>query len=98
MEKLDGESQAKLIERVKKENVERGYWPSDVIIRLEQFYKMPSDTKYFVRAVGSYASRYVKAEYPSGTTVIYPKYPISKGTEGYFRKEELESLGIKLPE
>ena len=73
------------------------------MVRLEQFYKMPgnngSDTRYFVRAIGSYASVFVKAEYSSEVTVIYPKHPISKGTEGYFSKEELESLeGVRLPE
>lgn len=95
---LDEESKAKLIEKVKQENVERKYWPSDVSVRLEQFYKMPgngSDTRYFVRAVGSYGG-YVKVEYPSGPTILCPA-PLGKGTQGYFSKEELESLGVQLP-
>lgn len=97
---LDKASEAKLIEQVKKENVKRGYWPSDVTVRLEQFYKMPdtngSNTRYFVRAVGSYDG-YVQVESGSGTKMLYSAR-LGKGTEGYFRKEELESLGVQLPE
>lgn len=97
---LDEESKAKLIEKVKQENVERKYWPSDVSVRLEQFYKMPgnnsSDTRYFVRAVGSYGG-YVQVQYGSGPTILYPA-PLGKGTQGSFSKEELESLGVQLPE
>lgn len=50
---LDEASKTKLIEQVKKENVDREYWPSDVVVRLEQFYKMSgnngSDTRYFLK-------------------------------------------------
>ncbi len=96
---LDDASKAKLIEQVKAENVKRGYWPSDVAVRLEQFYKMTnngSDTRYFVRAVGSYDG-YVHIESGSGATMLY-RARLGKGTEGSFRKEELESLGVELPE
>lgn len=97
---LDAESKAKLIEKVKAENIERRYWPSDVVVRLEKLHKMPgdsdSDTRYFVRAVGSYDG-YVRVESASGATVLYPA-KIGKGTEGSFRKKELESLGVQLPE
>ncbi len=96
---LDEASKANLIEHVKKENVDRGYWPSDVTVKLEQFYKMPdnngSDTRYFVRAVGFYAG-FVKVEDSSGATFLPAR--LGKGTEGSFRKEELESLGVQLPE
>ena len=99
---LDDASKAKLIEQVKAENIKRGYWPSDVAVRLEQFYKMTnnngSDTRYFVRAVGSYyAFVQVKFSSGSGVTALYPAR-LGKGTEGSFRKEELESLGVQLPE
>lgn len=97
---LDKTSKAKLIEQVKKENVNRGYWPSNVVVRLEQFYKVPgtndSDTSYFVGAVGSYDG-FALVEYSSGDKIFYP-VRLGKGTEGSFRKEELESLGIHLPE
>lgn len=97
---LDDESKAKLIEQVKKENVKRGYWPSDVAVRLEQFDKMRnnngSDIRYFVRAVGFYDG-YVQVNSGSDATVLYP-VRLGKGTEGSFRKEELESLGVQLPE
>ncbi len=100
MSDLNETSKAKLIKKVKTENVNRGYWPSDVAVRLEQFHKMPgnngSDARYFVRAVGSYDG-YVQVEYDSGAKVLYPKR-LRKGTEGSFSKEELESLGILLPE
>ena len=97
---LDDASKAKLIEQVKAENVKRGYWPSNVVVRLEQFHKMTnnnsSDTRYFVRAVGSYGG-YVQVQYGSGPTILYPA-PLGKGTQGSFSKEELESLGVQLPE
>jgi nitrous oxide reductase accessory protein NosL len=96
---LDEASKAKLIEQVKAENVKRGYWPSDVAVRLEQFYMMPgnngSDTRYFVRAVGSYA-RFAQPKPDSEATPPY--IVIGRGTQGSFRKEELESLGVRLPE
>lgn len=96
---LDDASRAKLIEQVKAENVKRGYWPSYVAVRLEQFYKMTnnngSDTRYSVRAVGSYDG-YAQVKSVSGATVLYPAR-LGKGTEGSFRKEELESLGVQLP-
>jgi len=97
---LDEASKVKLIEQVKAENVDRMYWPSNVVVRLEQFYKMPdtngSDTRYFVRAVGSY-DRHVEVKLSSGDTILR-RARIGKGTEGSFCKEELESLGIQLPE
>lgn len=97
---LDEASEAKLTERVKKENVDRGYWPRDVDVKLEQFYKIPgnngSDTRYFVRAVGYY-SGFAKVDYSSGATNLFPAR-LGKGTEGSFGKEELESLGVQLPE
>ena len=96
---LDEASKAKLIEQVKAENVKRGYWPSDVVVRLEQFYKMldnnGSNTRYFVRAVGSYDGYVAKSV--SGATAFY-RARLGKGTEGSFSKEELESLGVQLPE
>lgn len=53
---LDEASKAKLIAQIKKENVDRGYWPTNVVVRLEQFRKQPanngSGARYFVRAVG----------------------------------------------
>lgn len=97
---LDEASKAKLIEQVKAENVKRGYWPSDVAVRLEQFYKMTdnngSDTRYFVRAVGSYDGC-AQVKSGSGAIMLYPAR-LGRGTEGSFRKEELESLGVQLPE
>jgi hypothetical protein len=97
---LDEASKAKLIEQVKKENVERGYWPSDVVVRFEKFYKIPdnngSDTRYFVRAVGSYDGLAV-VEYGSEGKKLFC-VRLGKGTEGSFSKEELESLGVQLPE
>lgn len=97
---LDDASKAKLIAQVKKENVQRKYWPSDVVVRLEQFYKMPSNSdsneKYFVRAVGSYQG-YTMVTYNSGATQFFSAR-LGKGTEGSFSKTELESLGIQLPE
>lgn len=85
---------------MKAENVARGYWPSDVIVRLEQFYKKTdnngSDTRYFVRAVGSY-NGYVQVETVSGAKILYPAR-LGKGTEGSFHKEELESFGVQIPE
>lgn len=91
---LDDASKAKLIEQVKAENVKRGYWPSDVVVRLEQFYKMP-DAKYFVRAVGSYDG-YLLTEYGSAKTICIAR--LGKGTQGVFSKEELESIGVQLAE
>ena len=90
---LEEASKAKLIEQVKKENVERRYWPDDVTVRLERFYKK-SDTQYFVRAVGSY-NGYLRVEYDSENKVLLP-VRLDKGTEGSFSKEELQSLGIQL--
>lgn len=93
---LDETSKAKLIEQVKKENVERRYWPSDVAVRLEKFYRIPGETRYFIRAVGSY-NGHLLIEHSSGDKKPLP-VRLGKGTEGYFSKEELESLGILLPE
>jgi hypothetical protein len=97
---LDEASKAKLLEQVKAENIQRGYWPSDVVVRLEKFHKMPNkngvDTRYFVRAVGSY-NGYARVKSASGDIVFCPAR-LGKGTEGSFRKEELESLGVQLPE
>lgn len=96
---LDEVSKAKLIEQVKKENVNRGYWPSDVVVRLEEFYKMPdngSNSRYFVRAVGSYNAR-AEIEFKSGDKKIC-SIPVGKGTEGVFSEEELKSLGIQVSE
>lgn len=97
---LDEASETKLIEQVKAENVARGYWPSDVVVQLEQFYMMPgnngSDARYFVRAVGSYAG-YVQIETVSGAKMLRP-VRLGKGTEGSFSKEELELLGVQIPE
>jgi hypothetical protein len=92
---LDETSRAKLIKKIKQENVERKYWPDDVTVRLEKFYKK-SDTEYFVRAVGSY-NGYVLVEYDSENKLLLPTR-LGKGTEGCFSKEELRSLGVRLPE
>lgn len=92
---LDEASKAKLIEQVKAENVRRGYWPDDVTVRLERFYKK-SDTEFFVRAVGSY-NGHVLVEYDSGNKLLLPTR-LGKATEGSYRKEELQSLGVQLPE
>jgi hypothetical protein len=93
-------SKAKLIAQVKAENVKKNYWPSDVVVRLEKFYKMPgnngSDASYFVKAVGSYMG-HILIEYDNGTNVMRPQR-LGKATEGSFSKKELESLGIQLPE
>lgn len=93
---LDEASKAKLIEQVKAENVNRGYWPSDVVVRLEKFYKMPDNNGFFVRAVGSYNGLAV-VECVSGDKKLFC-VRLGKGTEGSFSKEELESLGVQLPE
>lgn len=92
---LNEESKAKLIEQVKAENINRGYWPSDVVVRLEQFYEMPNE-RYFVRAVGSYDG-YLKIEHNSGAA-IFSHARLGRGTQGSFSKQELESFGVQLPE
>ncbi len=92
---LDDASRAKLIEQVKAESINRGYWPSDVVVRLEQFYQMPNE-RYFVRAVGSYDG-YVKIEHASGAAIL-SRARLGKGTQGSFSKQELESFGVELPE
>lgn len=91
---LDEASKAKLLEQVKKENIEARNWPSDVVVRLDQFYKMP-DARYFVKAIGSYMG-YIRVEYDNGTEELCPQR-LGKATKGYFTKEELELLGIQLP-
>jgi hypothetical protein len=97
---LDEASEAKLIKQVKEENIGRGYWPSDVAVRLEKFYKIPgkndSNTRYFVRAVGSYDG-YAQIEYDDGAKILRP-VRLGKATEGSFSKKELESWGVQLPE
>ena len=92
---LDETSKAKLIAQAKKELLKRNYWPDNVaIIELEEFYK-ESDTKYFVRVGGHYPGP-IQVEY-------YPRMRAYRDifyrpTKGYFSKEELESLGVVLPE
>lgn len=97
---LDQANESKLLEQVRKKNLERGYWPADVVVRLEQFGKVSgfhgSDARYFFRAVGSYRGL-VKVENP-GELPYYCRMQVGKGTEGYFSKKELESLGIRLSE
>ena len=39
----------------------------------------------------------IRIEYDNGTNIMRPQR-LGKATEGYFRKEELESFGVQLPE
>jgi hypothetical protein len=97
---LDPWSEGQLIERVKAENVDRGYWPEGVVVTLEKLCKISGnngvDTKYFVRAVGRYDG-YVDVQFTTGATERRPAR-LGKATEGYFKREELESFGLQLPD
>ncbi len=97
---LDKASEVKLIEQVKKENVERKYWPSDAVVTLEEFYKMSDNNapnpRYFVRACGRWAVVVCPLD---ADPMSQGKLALaSRGAQGSFDKKELESFGVQLPE